>query len=92
MCCLLTWVHTVATATPRNSAWRVAVERPDSDREARLPLDLVQGGLAVSGDSHRYLFRDGAISATHCRRRGCLTWAYADFRSVWQLALLRILG
>lgn len=43
----------------RSGPWQVAVERPDTDREARLLLDLTQGALATSGDSHRFLLRDG---------------------------------
>ena len=44
---------------PRFGPWRVGVERPDSDREARLLLDLTQGALATSGDAHRFLMRAG---------------------------------
>lgn len=44
---------------PAAGPWRVAIERPDTDREARLLLDVTQGGLATSGDTHRYLVRDG---------------------------------
>lgn len=43
----------------RSGAWQVAVERPDTDREPRLLLSLTQGALATSGDSHRFLLRDG---------------------------------
>jgi hypothetical protein len=39
--------------------WRVAIERPDTDREARMLLEVTQGGLATSGDTHRHLIRDG---------------------------------
>lgn len=49
----------MATAAPRSGAWQVAIERPDTNREPRLLLELAQGGLATSGDSHRYLLRDG---------------------------------
>jgi thiamine biosynthesis lipoprotein len=44
---------------PVAGPWRVAIERPDTDREARMLLELTQGGLATSGDSHRYLVREG---------------------------------
>ena len=44
---------------PPAGTWRVGVERPDTDREAALLLDLVQGALATSGDTHRFLLRDG---------------------------------
>lgn len=43
----------------RCGSWEVAVERPDTDREPRLLLDLAQGALATSGDTHRFLLRDG---------------------------------
>jgi thiamine biosynthesis lipoprotein len=39
--------------------WRVGVERPDTDRDARLLLELSLGGLATSGDTHRFLVVDG---------------------------------
>jgi FAD:protein FMN transferase len=44
---------------PAAGPWRVAIERPDTDREARMLLDVIQGGLATSGDTHRYAIRDG---------------------------------
>jgi FAD:protein FMN transferase len=44
---------------PAAGPWRVAIERPDTVREARMLLDVTQGGLATSGDTHRYLVRDG---------------------------------
>ncbi len=44
---------------PATGPWRVGVERPGSDREAALLLELSQGALATSGDTHRYLLRDG---------------------------------
>jgi thiamine biosynthesis lipoprotein len=43
----------------RCGPWEVAVERPDTEREPRLLLDLAQGALATSGDTHRFLLRDG---------------------------------
>src|SRR5208283_3193806 len=39
--------------------WQVGVERPDTDREATLLLELERGALATSGDSRRYLIKDG---------------------------------
>jgi FAD:protein FMN transferase len=47
------------SGAPKSGAWQVGVERPDTDREARLLLELVQGALATSGDTRRYLLRDG---------------------------------
>jgi thiamine biosynthesis lipoprotein len=38
---------------PSTGGWQVGVERPDSDRDARLLLELRQGALATSGDTHR---------------------------------------
>jgi FAD:protein FMN transferase len=43
----------------RAGHWQVAVERPDTEREPRLLLELAQGALATSGDSHRFLLRAG---------------------------------
>ncbi len=43
---------------PSSGAWQVGVERPDSDRDARLLLELRRGALATSGDSHRYILAD----------------------------------
>ena len=48
-----------ANRAPPTGAWRVGVERPDTDREAALLLELTQGALATSGDTHRFLLRDG---------------------------------
>lgn len=39
--------------------WRVGVEAPDRDAQAALDLDLAQGALATSGDSRRFLLKDG---------------------------------
>jgi FAD:protein FMN transferase len=44
---------------PAAGAWQVGVERPDTEGEARLLLELRRGGLATSGDTHRFLLRDG---------------------------------
>ncbi|HXQ32028.1 MAG TPA: FAD:protein FMN transferase [Steroidobacteraceae bacterium] len=48
-----------ANRAPGAGPWQVGVERPDTDREARLLLELSRGGLATSGDTHRFLLRDG---------------------------------
>jgi thiamine biosynthesis lipoprotein len=37
----------------------VGIERPDTDRESTLLLDLEHGALATSGDSRRFLLKDG---------------------------------
>jgi thiamine biosynthesis lipoprotein len=39
--------------------WKVAIERPDTDRTAALLLDVEYGALATSGDAHRFLLKDG---------------------------------
>src|ERR1700728_1200167 len=44
---------------PVQAPWQVGVERPDTDREARLLLEFSRGGLATSGDTHRFLQRNG---------------------------------
>lgn len=48
-----------ANRAPPEGAWKVAVERPDSAREARLLLDFERGGLATSGDTHRFIEHAG---------------------------------
>jgi FAD:protein FMN transferase len=48
-----------ANRAPAAAPWQVGVERPDTEREARLLLELTRGGLASSGDTHRFLLRDG---------------------------------
>ncbi|HEX3949801.1 MAG TPA: FAD:protein FMN transferase [Steroidobacteraceae bacterium] len=44
---------------PPQAPWRVGIERPDNVGEASLILDLERGALATSGDSRRYLIKDG---------------------------------
>jgi FAD:protein FMN transferase len=44
---------------PAGGPWRVGIERPGTEREAALLLGLSQGALATSGDTHRFLLRDG---------------------------------
>jgi FAD:protein FMN transferase len=48
-----------ANRAPAQGVWRVGVERPDTHREASLMLELEYGALATSGDSHRYLIKNG---------------------------------
>jgi thiamine biosynthesis lipoprotein len=48
-----------ANRPPPHGPWQVGVERPDTDREATMLLDLEHGALATSGDSRRYLLKDG---------------------------------
>ncbi len=42
-----------------HGAWQIGVERPDSEREAIMVLRLERGALTTSGDSRRFLLRDG---------------------------------
>ena len=44
---------------PAAAPWQVGVARPDTEGQARLLLELSRGGLATSGDTHRFLLRDG---------------------------------
>jgi thiamine biosynthesis lipoprotein len=44
---------------PAQAHWRVGIERPDTEREATLLLDLQRGALATSGDSRRFLKKNG---------------------------------
>jgi thiamine biosynthesis lipoprotein len=48
-----------ANCPPSHGPWQVGIERPDTDREPRMLLDLEYGALATSGDSRRYILRDG---------------------------------
>ena len=46
------------------SPWRVGVEDPGTEKRAIRMLDIRSGGLATSGDSRRYLLKNG-IRYTH---------------------------
>lgn len=48
-----------ASAAPPAGPWRIGVERPGSDRDARLLLELGAGALATSGTTHRCFLVDG---------------------------------
>jgi thiamine biosynthesis lipoprotein len=48
-----------ANKQPSHGPWQVGVERPDSERAAAMRLELEHGALATSGDSHRFLLKDG---------------------------------
>ena len=48
-----------ANRPPSHGPWQVGVERPDTDREPTMLLDLEYGALATSGDSRRYVLKDG---------------------------------
>jgi thiamine biosynthesis lipoprotein len=48
-----------ASQAPAAAPWRVGIERPDTEREARMLLELSRGALATSGDTRRFLIRDG---------------------------------
>jgi FAD:protein FMN transferase len=48
-----------ANRPPPHGAWQVGVERPDTDREPTMILELERGALATSGDSRRYLLKNG---------------------------------
>lgn len=48
-----------ANHAPTGGPWKIGIERPGVEGEARLLLELSRGALATSGDTHRYLVRDG---------------------------------
>jgi thiamine biosynthesis lipoprotein len=48
-----------ANRSPSHAPWQVGIERPDTDRRATMILDLTHGALATSGDSRRFLLKDG---------------------------------
>jgi FAD:protein FMN transferase len=48
-----------ANRPPAHGSWQVGVERPDAEKESTLLLNLERGALATSGDSRRFLLKDG---------------------------------
>lgn len=48
-----------ANQPPPHGPWQVGIERPDTDRDAAMVLELERGALATSGDSRRFLIKDG---------------------------------
>jgi FAD:protein FMN transferase len=48
-----------ANRAPSHGPWQVGIERPNTDGEATMLLDLGHGALATSGDSRRFLLKKG---------------------------------
>jgi FAD:protein FMN transferase len=48
-----------ASGPPPSGFWQVGIERPGRERDPCMMLNLEQGALATSGDSRRFLLRDG---------------------------------
>jgi thiamine biosynthesis lipoprotein len=48
-----------ANRAPSHGPWQIGIERPDTEREATMLLELEHGALATSGDSRRYLLKNG---------------------------------
>ena len=48
-----------ASGRPPNGFWQVGIEKPDHERDADMILQLEHGALATSGDSRRFVLRDG---------------------------------
>ena len=48
-----------ANCPTARGAWQIGIERPDADGRAARVLELERGALATSGDSHRFLLKDG---------------------------------
>lgn len=48
-----------ANRSARSGPWQVGIESPDREQEAALVLELGHGALATSGDSRRFVLRDG---------------------------------
>ncbi|HEY6618818.1 MAG TPA: FAD:protein FMN transferase [Steroidobacteraceae bacterium] len=48
-----------ASGPPPNGFWQVGIEKPGHERKASMMLRLEQGALATSGDSRRFVLRDG---------------------------------
>jgi FAD:protein FMN transferase len=48
-----------ASGPPPNGFWQVDIEKPDQEQNAGMILRLERGALATSGDSKRFVQRDG---------------------------------
>jgi len=48
-----------ANAPPPRGRWQVGIEKPDREGDAKMILELERGALATSGDSRRFVLRDG---------------------------------
>jgi thiamine biosynthesis lipoprotein len=48
-----------ANRAPIDQDWQVGIERPDAENNAALVLELTHGALATSGDTRRFLMKDG---------------------------------
>jgi FAD:protein FMN transferase len=48
-----------ANRAPAHGSWQVGIERPDTVGQASKILELGHGALATSGDSRRYLLKNG---------------------------------
>jgi thiamine biosynthesis lipoprotein len=48
-----------ASGPPPRGRWQVGIEKPDVEGDAKMILELERGALATSGDSRRFLLRDG---------------------------------
>jgi thiamine biosynthesis lipoprotein len=48
-----------ANGPPPRGRWQVGIEKPDCERDAKMILELERGALATSGDSRRFVLRDG---------------------------------
>lgn len=48
-----------ASRAPAGGSWKIGIERPDSQGTPAMLVSLVFGALATSGDSHRFLLKDG---------------------------------
>jgi thiamine biosynthesis lipoprotein len=48
-----------ANRPPARGRWQIGIERPDTDGQAGRMLELERGALATSGDSHRFVLKDG---------------------------------
>lgn len=48
-----------ANRSPPHGPWQVGIERPGTEQEAAMVLELQHGALTTSGDSRRFLLKDG---------------------------------
>lgn len=49
----------ITCAKPHHQSWRIGIENPNRQNQAKAAITIKQGALATSGDANRYLVKDG---------------------------------
>jgi thiamine biosynthesis lipoprotein len=59
--CVINFGGDMAARNPRRDGipWRIGIESADHSGSARQIVELLRGGIATSGDSRRFVYRDG---------------------------------